>query len=491
MAEHPIVSLEDPMTTSAKHTNDSAQSHGANHAGHAHGAQTVTHHAPGEGASEAWRVARDAAQPDAGRDIVTIELEAAEVDWEFVPGVRTRAWAYNGQVPGPVIEARVGDVLEVRLKNSLPEPTMIHWHGLRIPASMDGTEMVQRAVAPGETFTYRFRLPDAGTFWYHPHFNETVQLERGLYGAIVVRGEDEPTLDRERVLVLDDVKLDRDGRIAPPGGWIERHNGREGGTRLVNGRSEPELAMAAGQRERWRIVNSASARYVQLSIGGRPFTILGTGGGLLPAPVTVTEALLTPADRVDIAVGPFAEDDVVEVEALRFSRGAFAFPRRERFMTIRVGAPAPSAAVIPDKLRSIEPLVTGPAEPTREIRLGFKPSIRRGVDFLIDGKSHHRADPVPVGELQVWDIVNRSPVDHPFHLHGFFFQVLEVDGEAPRYLSWEDTINVKAFGRVRIAWMPDDRPGEWMYHCHILEHHAGGMMAHFRVVNAGSPTPRG
>src|SRR4051812_7456370 len=95
------------------------------------------------------------------------------------------------------IEARVGDVLEVRLTNRLPEPTTIHWHGLRVPAAMDGTDMVQRPIAPGESFTYRFRLPDAGTFWYHPHSNETVQLEKELYGAVIVRGDDEPVLDRE------------------------------------------------------------------------------------------------------------------------------------------------------------------------------------------------------------------------------------------------------------------------------------------------------
>jgi FtsP/CotA-like multicopper oxidase with cupredoxin domain len=100
----------------------------------------------------------------------------------------------------------------------------------------------------------------------------------------------------------------------------------------------------------------------------------------------------------------------------------------------------------------------------------------------INHEQHHRAEPVRVGELQVWDVVNRTPVHHPFHLHGFFFQVIEVNGTAPEFLSWEDTVNVPAFGRARIAWIADDRPGEWMYHCHILEHHAAGMMAHFEVI---------
>ena len=464
--------------------------HGDQHGHHAHGGHGGGHHGAhgpvAHGAPPDWRVAYsnalDAAWPESGGEVVTVELEAREMDWEFRAGRATRAWGFNGQVPGPTIEARVGDVLEVRLTNHLPEPTVIHWHGLRLPAAMDGTDMQQRPVQPGESFTYRFLLPDAGTFWYHPHLNETVQLERGLYGAIVVRGEHEPELDAERVLVLDDVQLDRKGQIKPPGWWIEAHNGREGSTRLVNGRKEPELTIAAGQVERWRIVNAASARYVRLSIGGRPFTILGTDGGLIPAPFTTKEVLLAPADRVEIAVGPFAEGESLTIDSLKYNRGAFAIPKVERFATLRVGPAAPSRAAIPRTLRTIEPLATAEATPTREVRLGFKLSAKHGVDFTINKELHHRAEPVKVGELQVWDIVNRSPVAHPFHLHGFFFQVLSVNDAAPDFLSWEDTVNVPAMGRVRIAWVPDDRPGEWMYHCHILEHHAAGMMAHFDVV---------
>jgi FtsP/CotA-like multicopper oxidase with cupredoxin domain len=441
----------------------------------------MKHEASADSAIEYQR-AREAAVPAPGREVVVVALEARETEWEFVPGKSTRAWGYNGQVPGPVIEARVGDVLEVRLTNALPEPTTIHWHGLRLPAAMDGTENVQHPIQPGETFTYRFALPDAGTFWYHPHSNETVQLERGLYGALIVRGDDEPELDAERVLVLDDVKLDRNGQIKPLGGIVEGHDGRIGGTVLINGREGPELSMAAGQVERWRVVNAGSARYVRLSIGGRPFRLLGTDGGLVPSPVTMTEVLLAPAERVDIAVGPFAESEMVAIETLPYNQGSVARPRRLRYGTVRVGVAAPSSASIPERLREIKPLVTGPTTPTREVHLGFKMTLRKGVLFTVDGELHHRAEPVRVGELQVWDVVNDTLMDHPFHLHGFFFQVLEVNGEAPAFLSWEDTVNIPPRARVRIAWMPDDRPGEWMYHCHILEHHAVGMMAHFDVV---------
>lgn len=229
-------------------------------------------------------------------------------------------------------------------------------------------------------------------------------------------------------------------------------------------------------------MNASSARYVRLSIGGAPFRILGTDGGLIGSPVTVSEVLLAPADRADLAVGPFVEGQTLRIEALRYGRGSFRRAKREPFATLRMGPATPSRAVIPERLRHIVPLVTGPVEATRQVRLGFKVSPRRGMEFTINKELHHRAEPVKLGELQVWDVVNATPVDHPFHLHGYFFQVLEVNNGPPEFLSWKDTVNVPARGKVRIAWMPDERPGEWMYHCHILEHHAMGMMAHFEVV---------
>lgn len=412
---------------------------------------------------------------------VQVRLEAAETRWEIAPGRTVSGYGFNGRVPGPVIEAEVGDTLVVELANSLPEPTSIHWHGLRVPADMDGTELVQQPIQPGETFQYRFVLPDAGTFWYHPHVNETVQLEKGLYGALVVRGQDEPRLDGERVLVLDDVKLDRKGDIARFGGFKERHDGRLGDTRLVNGEAEPELEIAAGQVERWRIVNASSSRYVLLSIGSRPFTILGTDGGLIPEPVRAAQVLLAPADRVELAVGPFSEGETLGLESLPYDRGMVK-EHGGRYATVRAGSPAPSDAQVPETLRVIEPLVTGDVTPNRTVHLQGSMSLRRGVNWKVDGEAHHQGGPVRVGELQVWDVVNETKMDHPFHLHGFFFQPVEVNGAPPEFLSWEDTINVPAKGSVRIAWLPDNRPGSWMYHCHILEHHAAGMMATFDLI---------
>ena len=347
--------------------------------------------------------------------IIEYNLEASECNWEVAPGRTVRGWGYNGQVPGPVLEANAGDTLVVRLTNHLTQATTIHWHGLRVPAAMDGTEVAQKPVQPGETFEYRFTLPDAGTFWYHPHANDTVQLERGLYGALIVRDPNDGVIaDAEKILVLDDVKLDRSGEIAPFGGVVERHNRREGDVRLVNGKQEPMITLRAGQVERWRIIDASSARYIRLSLGGHPFTILGTDGGLLDQPYVATEFLLTPGKRIDIAVGPFDEGTGFSVEALRYNRMAGLMIRAERFATAIVGAPAPSRAALPVPAARVQRLVPAGStmKPNRVVRLGVGMSLRRGIDFLINGEMHHHGESVKVGELQVWDVVNDSMMDH-------------------------------------------------------------------------------
>lgn len=417
---------------------------------------------------------------DPDPNVVRVKLVASEVQWEISPGCVATAWGYNGQVPGPTIQAKAGDTVVVNLENRLPEPTTIHWHGLRVPAAMDGTEVVQKPVLPGASFEYRFTVPDVGTFWYHPHAHETVQMERGLYGAFVVRGDAIRT-DAERVLVLDDVLLDAGGQIAAPGGKFEVHDGREGNVRLVSGRTLPTISMAAGQLERWRIINASSARYVRLGIGGLPLTLVATDGGPLPKPALRNDVLLTPGDRVELVVGPFEEGAVVRLDSLPFDRGLGESPHRP-LAIVKAGAQMQSRARIPEHLAEIAPLAPMDAAPQRTVKLGGRMSVSKGVVFSIDGKEHGVADPVQVGDLQVWDVSNETPIAHPFHLHGFFFQVLDDNGSRPEQLSWEDTVNVPAKGTVRIAFKPDDRPGSWMYHCHILEHASAGMMADFQVV---------
>lgn len=424
---------------------------------------------------------------------VTYRLTASEFTWQLSDERAIQAWGYNEQLPGPVLKAKKGDELIVHFTNNLSEPTLIHWHGIRLPAAMDGTDGVQHPVQPGESFEYRFIVPDAGTFWYHSHANETQQMERGLYGALIVEDPGDPVFDAERVLMIDDMKLTDKGEFTRPG-WafprlVERHDGREGDTLLINGRTDTVIGMHAGQLERWRFINAASARYFVLHLSGKPFRIIGSDGGLLESAQTATEVLITPGERVDIVAGPFEEGETFAIESLAYDRMTFVKSKRQQYAAVQVGERRPSAAFLPDTLRKIEPLAPQDAGATRKIKLSVGPSLRNGLDFMVNNSLHAQDEPVRAGELQVWEVYNASLMDHPFHLHGFFFQVLEVNGIAPAYRAWKDTANLAPRTRVKIAWLPDNRPGRWMYHCHILEHHEAGMMGHFAVVDPKNPAP--
>jgi FtsP/CotA-like multicopper oxidase with cupredoxin domain len=417
---------------------------------------------------------------------ICYELTASAFDWAISEDKKIKAWGFNNQLPGPVLKAKKGDTLVVKVKNELGEPTIIHWHGIRLPASMDGTGKVQQPIQPGEIFEYSFVVPDAGTFWYHSHQNETVQMERGMYGALIVEDDTDPVTDNERVFMIDDMKLNKDNSFKKGNffsSWIERHDGRQGDTLLINGKENPMINMCAGQIERWRFINSSSARYFMLHLDGETFKIIGTDGGLLEKALDVEQILLTPGERIDILAGPFIEGETFSIESLAYNRTTFLKAKREPFATVQVESMKPSVTVIPEVLRKITPLASAAAEITRSVTLSVDPSLKHGIDFQINGGMHTKDKPVYVDELQVWEVSNNSLMDHPFHLHGFFFQVLEENGKVPTYLSWKDTINLTPRSKVKIAWIPDNRPGMWMYHCHILEHHEAGMMANFEVVD--------
>jgi FtsP/CotA-like multicopper oxidase with cupredoxin domain len=424
--------------------------------------------------------------------VIEYDLIASEFDWDIAPGKTIKAWGYNEEVPGPVLRATIGDTLVIRITNNLEEPTIVHWHGLRIPSSMDGTGETQQPIEPGEVFEYRFVVPDAGTFWYHSHFNETVQLERGMYGALLVEDKSDPVTDGEKVFMIDDMKLRADNKFKKPGWFIqrmeERHDGRQGNTLLINGKENPVINIHAGQTERWRFINSSSARYFMLSMEGKEFKIIGTDGGLLEHPRIVSEVLLTPGERIDIAAGPFNEGEAFQIESRPYYRGTILKPKLQKFATVKVGDKKSSIAEIPELLRKIEPLAGHDAEITRKIKFSESMSLKHGADFFINDDVHLNDEPVKVGELQIWELSNTSMMDHPFHLHGFFFQVIEINGKQSEYLAWKDTVNLTPKSKIKIAWMPDNRPGTWMYHCHILEHHEAGMMATFKVIDGNNPT---
>ncbi len=297
-------------------------------------------------------------------------------------------------------------------------------------------------------------------------------------------------LDDEKVLVLDDMKLNINNEFKqhrPVGRWIERHDGREGSTNLVNGKEAITLHMHAGQTERWRIINAASARYFKLNLDGKPFKVIATDGGLLEYARTETELLITLGERFDIVVGPFEEGEVFSINSLPYNRVTMLKAKLQKYAVVHVMETKESIAAVPEKLTKIKLLTAQDAKVNRKVNLSVDLSLKHIIDFTVNKEMHGMDKPVMVGTLQVWEVSNSSLMDHPFHLHGFFFQVLEENGKAPKYRAWKDTYNLKPRTTIKIAWMPDNRPGMWMYHCHIIEHHAAGMMANFEVIDPLNP----
>ena len=200
--------------------------------------------------------------------VVELNLEAHVTPLSLVPAGLTPMWTYDGLLPGPMIRARIGDRVVVHFTNNLAEETTIHWHGLRIPAAMDGMPGESSRRWTGRHFDYEFVVPDASTFWYHPHMNAAVQEGNGLYGAFIVDDPAEPAgLGDEVVIVLSDVDLQDDGSLQPAdaGGDLGTFFGREGNVLLVNGKVRPTLKARPGLRQRWRFINAAKTRYYQLA----------------------------------------------------------------------------------------------------------------------------------------------------------------------------------------------------------------------------------
>ncbi len=425
---------------------------------------------------------------DPAADVVEVALEAKVATVEYRPGVATEVWTYNGTVPGPMLRAKVGDTVVVHFTNHLPEATTIHWHGLRVPAEMDGAGHMTTAIEPGASFDYRFVVPDAGLFWFHPHVRSDVQVEKGLYGTVLVEDPAQPDLGDTVTLVLDDVALRADGSLAPPGsgGHMEEMIGRQGNTLLVNGRIAPTLLARAGRPQHWRLVNTANARYFHLEIPGHRIVRVGGDAGLVPAPVERDSLLLVPGERAEIVVTPVGEPgDRIVVRNLPYERGhgtGLEDPA-ELFAVEIADLPAEQTPQLPSILGTVEPIVVDGSEPVQTVALSEVMNHTQMI-FRINGQAWPDVEPLTatVGETQVWEVTNETNMDHPFHLHGFFFQVQEVNGAAPALREWKDSVNVPAEGTLRFAVRYDDRPGGWMFHCHILEHAELGMMGELQLV---------
>lgn len=464
--------------------------------------------------SDAVRAAEDRRRV-AGAPVreVTLRAEPQTVD---LAGVRARTWSY-GPLPASEIRVRKGETLRAEVINALPAPTTVHWHGIALRNDMDGVpDMTQSAIAPGSSFRYEFTVPDAGTYFFHPHVG--VQLDRGLYGPLIVEDPaDGSDYDLEAVVVLDDWLDGVDGRdpdqelrrLQDAGmagmGMGADHGGMGGGMGmgtdpeaplgsdggdvryphyLINGRVGDDpvtFTGRPGQRVRLRLVNAGSDTSFRVAVGGHRLRITHTDGFPVE-PVTTDNVLIGMGERYDA---------IVELGDGVFPLVAGAEGKTgQAFALIRTGGGTPPPPdVRPAELDST-PLTADALSAADGVRLS-----RRGPDRVLDvvlgsdmtnyvwtinGKAFPDREPLDVteGERVRLRFVNHTMMAHPMHLHGHTYQVVAPTGAGPR----KDTSLVLPMRTVEIDFDATN-PGRWMTHCHNIYHGEAGMMAELSYVD--------
>lgn len=435
----------------------------------------------------------------------SVRLTAAPAKAPLVPGQpETAVWTYNGKVPGPEIRVRQGQRARVTVQNRLAEDTTVHFHGIRLPNAMDGVpHLTQLPIESGGTFTYEFDLPDAGTYWYHPHVNSATQVGRGLSGAFIVEERQPVAVDRDIVWVLDDWRLERDAQISDDFGNMhdKAHNGRLGNTVTINGRVPEDFAVRRGERIRLRLINAANARVFTLKFAGhRPMVIANDGQPVVPHAPPENAVVLGPAMRTDLIVDMTGRpgerfqiiDDFYRGRAYRLLDLVYdGTAVRER----PPGTPIALAANTmpePDTARAERHEVTlnggmmgmGMMR-SRGIGASMMDMMHSGKVWFINGRAvlGHVAEPMLTlerGQSYILMLDNETMWHHPMHLHGHSFRVTGRNGAPTPHREWRDTVLMAPREKVEIAFVADN-PGDWMFHCHILEHQESGMMGVIRV----------
>lgn len=423
-----------------------------------------------------------------------LTLTAALTD-VMVAGARVRALTYNGSLPGPTLRVRPGDRISLTFRNELDAPTNLHTHGLAVSPEGNG-DNVFLMIEPGAAFDFEYRLGrdhPPGVFWYHPHHHGSVadQIFGGLYGVIIVDDETRIEADRERVMVISDIGFDGSGdlRAATP---MDRMFGREGDMVLVNGQVGATLDARPGERERWRVVNACTSRHLRLRLDGQRMRLLGTDGGRYAESPDVDEIVLVPGNRADLMVTAVEGESVLRT--LPFDRGSMGM--MGGLSSATTGADLATFRVSGAAAPTVDDMPTQPTP--RDLRLermtgrrtltlamgGMMGMMGGGRSFTIDGREFDssRVDSeVAQGALEEWTLVNTSTMDHPFHLHTWPMQLIEVAGVRAAGVDWRDVVPVPA-GSSTVVRIPfEGVAGRSVYHCHILDHEDQGMMGVIRT----------
>ena len=442
-----------------------------------------------------------------GRRMVYATLEAKQAQVS-VNGTQANLLTYNGSFPGPTIEVKANDILHIDFINSLPVnggtnilghpryTTNLHTHGLHVSPS-GNADNVMRMFEPGTVDYYEYDLAKhpAGTLnFYHPHVHGSVaeQYWGGMVGALVV--EDPTTLlsgYETHTLILKDITLSG-GAPEQYSSMMDFMHGKEGATVMVNGQVNPVLPIRPGQVQRWRIVNASNARFYHLSLEGHTFQVIGTEGGLLDKPYPQSKFLLSPGERVDLLVKASGTAGSYRLLAVPYARQGSMTSASVTLMTLQCSGAGMNDAIpasIDPAAKRLALNTTKLPKRTLTLSMGQGRGYINGISF--QDMNNTTMVHSTLGTYEVWEIVNNSGMDHPFHQHVNHCQVLSITGGDAGYATfltkspaWKDTVLIPKWGKVTMLVPVMDYDGMTMFHCHIIEHEDVGMMGVWMIMPA-------
>ncbi len=423
-------------------------------------------------------------------------LKTAKVQATFMDVGPTRdVLTYGEAGMPPVLRMKKGEPFAARLVNAIDDPTTIHWHGIRVPNKMDGVPfLVQPYVYTGDHFDYAFTPPDAGTFWYHPHCNTLEQMGHGLTGVIVVENPSDPKFDAEAVVNL------RDWRLGDDAQFIQQFRPRDaaktgtyGTVRTANWVDQPQFDAPSGGLVRLRVAITDVTRIYAFRVEGAEAAVIALDGNPVPHRFSPDALLLGPGQRMDLAIRmPDEEGAIVGLGDIRGTKP-------KTLATLRA-----TGASLKRDLRDLAPLEANPVQEVdlasaRHIALSLSATAENvpsdsicgtlGYSFWAINKVPWPGDTpdptAPLAELKlgksyVIDMENLTPQSHPMHLHGMSFKVLSSSTRQVQPVI-SDTYLIQPNEKVQLGFVADN-PGDWLLHCHIIEHQKTGMTSYVRVV---------
>jgi len=428
-----------------------------------------------------------------------VQLAAQSISGEILKGKTTSLLSYRNGLLGPVIKATTGETLNVRLQNNLSEETNIHWHGLILPENMDGHP--KDVYVSGNSFNYVLPIQQrAGTYWYHPHPHESTarQVFMGLAGMFIVNDSEETSLnlpsgDAEIPLIIQDKRFAGASLDYSPTN-DEIMTGYLGEQIIVNGIFSPYASVSKGW-QRLRLLNGSTARVYNLTLSnGIPFHVIGSDGGLLATPETVTSIMLAPGERADVLVDFSSLTIGQELFLVSNKFSKYNLQGRQAFsiMKFKIESNAVNNFTLPSTLSTITSIPSSSSVKTRTFDIaamigGMGGGMNR---HSINGKTFEMEridETVEAGTTEIWEFDNMMGDEiHPMHIHGVQFQILERMGGRNEVIAtekgWKDTVLLMPGEKVRLIMTFSDYTGTFVLHCHNLEHEDDGMMLNFEIM---------